>query len=495
MFQKRDIKRGIFWRLVEVVGAEFLAFCSFLVLTWLLAPEHFGVVALATISLMVAQIVLHQGIGEALVQKEAMDDDVFSSALWMNLILASAAALLLMIASSWIADVFSEPRFGPVLRAIAPLLLVYAVSGILQAKLRRDLRLKSFALASIGATLCGAIVAISMALMNFEAWSLVGRQWTYALVSTAVFLSCAAWWPKLMMLHAHVRTLAAFSLNTIGAALLRFGLRQVDLLFLGFHVPAKQVGLYFLATRILNMVGQITYQSIQKIGLPVLSRMQHDPAKHRAGVVTILRVTCLVCLPVFLGMTTTADLFVPMVFGSGWSGSIPPFRMQSAFIIFFALSLIANQVLLSFGYAGTVLRISMFNVALFISAVALAAPYGITATAFAGGLANMLCFPVYLYILRRKLEINLHKLLGELLPIGVAGTIMAAAVLAFRHVSAGGFDPVAELGLSILTGAVTFAGAVFALRPGLVDEISSLLGKRHEADMSRDAPKKPTIPA
>jgi O-antigen/teichoic acid export membrane protein len=495
MFQKRDVKRGIFWRLVEVVGAEFLAFCSFLVLTWLLAPEHFGVVALATISLMLAQLVLHQGIGEALVQKEGMDDAYFSSALWMNLILASAAALFLISASSWIANVFSEPAFAPVLRAIAPLLLIYAVSGILQAKLRRDLRLKSFALASICATLCGAGVAISMALMNFEAWSLVGRQWTYALVSTTTFLLCAAWWPTLTMLREHVRTLAGFSLNTIGAALLRFGLRQVDLLFLGFHVPAKQVGLYFLATRILNMVGQVTYQSIQKIGLPVLSRMQHDPATHRAGVITILRATCLVCLPIFLGMAVTADLFIPMVFGSDWAGSIPPFRMQSTFIVFFALSLIANQVLLSFGHAGTVLRLSMFNVAVFISAVALAAPHGITMTAFAGGFANMLCLPVYLYSLRWKLEIDLTKLLAELLPIAIAGIAMAGTVLAFRHVTSGILDPRAELGLSVLMGAVTFAAVVFVLRPDIVDEILSLLGHRHEAGTSRSAPKKPTIPA
>ena len=59
-------------------------------------------------------------------------------------------------------------------------------------------------------------------------------------------------------------------------------------------------------------------------------------------------------------------------------------------------------MLLSAGLAGTVLRLSMINVALFITSVALAAPHGITATALAGGVANMLCLPIYLRTLRRQ---------------------------------------------------------------------------------------------
>ncbi len=33
MFAREDIKISVFWRVIEIVGAEFFAFCSFLVLT------------------------------------------------------------------------------------------------------------------------------------------------------------------------------------------------------------------------------------------------------------------------------------------------------------------------------------------------------------------------------------------------------------------------------------------------------------------------------
>ncbi|MEM7045043.1 MAG: lipopolysaccharide biosynthesis protein [Pseudomonadota bacterium] len=479
MFKKNDIKIGIVWRLIEVVGAEFFAFCSFLLLTRLLAPEHFGIVALATILILVAQLVLYQGVGEALVQIEDVEDSWFSSGLWLNVGLAALAALILIIGAPAIAAGFGEPRFGPVLRAIAPLLLIYSVSGILQAKLRRDLKLKGFAFASIFAVILGAIVAAIMAINGFEVWSLVLQQWTYAIVSTSMFLLHARWLPKLIVRKAHIERMAGFSFNTIGAALLRFSIRQIDLLFLGVHLPSKQVGLYFLATRILNTVGQLTYYSIQRLGLPVLARLQNDPVRQQAAIVSILRITCLVCLPVFFGMAMTADLAIPIVFGEEWRGSIQPFRILCLFSIFYALSLIANQILLSAGFASAVFRLSIMNALLFAIAVAFAAPHGIVATAIAGGVANALCLPIYFYVLRQRLRLDLGHVVADLLPIWIAAMTMIAALLVARSTVLDVLSPLLALVLSILLGILLFAGTIWLLRRDYVDELTTVvLGDR-----------------
>ncbi len=475
MFQVNQIKIGIVWRIIEVVGAEFFAFCSFLILTRLLAPEHFGVIALATILVLIAQLILSQGVGEALIQRDGIDETYFSSAFWMNVVLAAIAALLLILASEAIARIFSEPRFGPVLRAIAPLLLIYAGSGILQAKLRRDLQLKAFAMASIFATICGAVVAAIMAVLDYKVWSLVGQQWAYAIISTAMFLICARWVPKLFIAIDHVRKLTKFSLNTIAAAILRFSLRQVDVLFLGFYLPSRQVGLYFLATRILITVGQLTYYSIQKIGLPVLSRLQHDVPRHHAAIISTFRLTCLVCLPIFFGMSMTADLFIPMVFGAEWLGSIQPFRILCLFSIFYALSLIANQVMLSVDLSSTVLRLSVLNAVVFAAAIAYAAPKGIAATALAGGIANMSLMPVYFLMLRKRLKVDLVHLGRDLLPIWTAAFLMVGGLIAARHFALDQLAPTWTLLLSIALGALLFCSTIMLLRRDYANEFMTVV--------------------
>ena len=474
-FKTNDIKIGVVWRLIEVVGAEFFSFCSFLLLTRLLAPEHFGIVALATILILVSQLVLFQGVGEALVQIEDIEESWFSSGLWMNVALAALVASVLIAAAPFIAAVFAEPRFAPVLRAVAPLLIIYSLSGILQAKLRRDLKLKGFAYASILATIVGATVAAVMAIMGFEVWSLVCQQWVYAITSTTMFLVHAGWLPRPTVVWSHVRRLAGFSFNIIGAALLRFALRQLDLIFIGAHLPSKQVGLYFLATRTLNTVGQLTYYSIQRLGLPVLARLQGDPVRQRAAIISTLKLTCLVCLPIFWGMATIADLVIPLAFGIEWIGTVEPFRILAGFCIFYALTLIANQIMLSAGFSMIVFRLSALNAALFAAAVASAAPYGIAVTAVAGGIANMTCLPVYFFMLRRKLDIPLLRLSADLFPIWIAATLMVIAVLAGRTYLFPSLDPFVTLCLSVLSGMLMFTSVLWLLRRDYVDELTSIV--------------------
>ncbi len=481
MFQASQIKHGVIWRMVEVAGTQFFSFCSFLILTRLLAPEHFGVIALSTILILIAQLILNEGVGEALIQREDIDVSYFSSALWINIILAGMAASVLILASDAIAAAFSEPRFGPVLRAVAPILLLYAVSGILQAKLRRDLQLKAFAIATILATISGATVAAVMALRGYEVWSLVGQQWAFAIVSTVMFALCAAWLPKFFISMDHVRRLAGFGANTMGSAILRFSLRQIDVLFLGFFLSSKQVGLYFLGTRILSTVGQLTYYSIQKIGLPVLSRLQHDRAKHHAAIISTLTLTCMVCLPIYFGLAMTADLLIPLVFGVEWTGSVQPFQILCLFSIFYAFSLIANQVLLSVDRSAIVLRLSILNALVFVAAVAYAAPMGIAATALAGGVANMAVVPVYLIMIRRHLSVDLVSLGRDVMPIWTAAFVMVGGLLVTRHYLLDSLAAPWALILSILLGAGLFCLVIFLLCRDYADGMITLVLKRNSS--------------
>ena len=70
MIEGSVVAKGVMWRVIEVVGSEALAFGSFVVLARLLIPEDFGVVSQATLLIMMTQLVLQQGLPEALVQKQ-----------------------------------------------------------------------------------------------------------------------------------------------------------------------------------------------------------------------------------------------------------------------------------------------------------------------------------------------------------------------------------------------------------------------------------------
>ncbi|MEZ5932734.1 MAG: lipopolysaccharide biosynthesis protein [Alphaproteobacteria bacterium] len=469
--QRSDIARGAAWRVVEVMGAEIFAFCAFILSARLLLPAEVGIVAQATLFVLAAQLILNQGLGEALIQSDEAGPQHFASAFWLNLVIGGGGALALIAGADLIGLLFSEPNLPPVLRALAPTLLLFAASGIYQAKLRRGLQLRAFAFASISASLAGGLVAVTLAWAGYGVWSLVAQQWTYASISLLVFAVTSGWLPAPGIHWQLVQKLGAFGSLTTLSALLQFAMRRLDLLILGMFLPSAQIGFYSVANRLMFSAGMLTYHSIQQIGLPVLSRLAHDRGEHLAAIRRTLRLVSLICLPTLVGLALVADLLIPLAMGAKWQGSVLPFQILSAFGIFFAHSLISGQILLSAGHAGLFLRLSCINVIMFLVAVTIAAPHGLAAAAFAGGLANMLAVPVFGLALRRSLGLDLRNCILDQWPIWIAAGMMVAVVLIWSHVAAGFVGDVGLLAGRIVAGGGTFVAVLLLLSYDDVKEI------------------------
>ncbi|MGI9451507.1 MAG: lipopolysaccharide biosynthesis protein, partial [Geminicoccaceae bacterium] len=407
----------------------------------------------------------------ALIQSDEIGKDHFSSAFWTNLAVGLMAALLLVVIAGPAARLLHEPELKSVLQALAPILILFAASGIYQAKLRRDLLLRGFAFASVLASLSGGVMAVTLAWSGFGVWSLVAQQWTYATVSLTVFAIFSGWLPSLFIAKDHVLKLGRFGGLATLSALLQLSMRRLDLLILGYFLPALQVGYFSVANRLMMSAGMLTYYSIQQIGLPVLSRLAHDPNAHRQAINRTLRLVALICLPTLIGLALIADIAIPMALGEKWLGSIRPFQMLCTFGIFYAMAHIIGQVLLSAGFAGLFVKLSAINVVMFLTAVILAAPYGPTAAAFAGGMANLTALPIYLFALKHKLGFNVRQCLLDQWPIWIAAGTMIVTVLSWSHLARDHMSAGWLLAGSILTGGLTFLTVMLLLSYEDVKEI------------------------
>ncbi len=469
--ERRDIAKGAVWRVVEVIGAEFFAFAAFIISARLLLPAEVGIVAQAALFIMTAQLILHQGLGEALIQSDETDSEHFSSAFWLNLVIGALAALVLVALSGLVGWLLGEPELPPVLKALAPTLILFAASGIYQAKLRRSLQLRGFAFASVSASLSGGLVAVTLAWHGYGVWSLVAQQWTYATMSLVVFAVSSGWLPSLTFSWHHARKLGRFGGLATISAFLQFAMRRLDLLIIGIFLPSAQAGFFSVANRLMLSAGMLTYYSIQQIGLPVLSRLAHDREAHLEAISRTLRLVSILCLPTLVGMALVADILIPLALGEKWQGSVAPFQILSSFGIFFALSLISGQILLSAGHPGQFVRLSIINVVMFLGAVTLAAPYGLVPAALAGGIANMLAVPVYGLALRRILGLDLRRCVLDQWPIWIATGMMVLVAITWSHLASGLFGDIAILAGRVIAGGGTFLIVMLLLSYDDVKEI------------------------
>lgn len=472
--ESETVAKGVIWRVTEVFGTEVLAFGTFILLARLLAPDHFGLVSQASLFILTVQLILQQGFPEALVQMEEVGDAHFETSFWANLALGGAAALLLMAVAPWVASILAEPALTQVLFGLAPTLLLLSANRIYLAKLRRELRFRDFMLVNVLATFAGAAAATILATSDYGLWSLVAQQWFYALIGLIAGYVRTGWLPGRRFQIDHMRAMWAFSSFTVLEALTAFGARRLDLLILAWFWSAVEIGYYFLANRLLFSAGMLTYYSISHLGLPFLARLQGDPAAYREAIHRTMQLVFLACMPTLIGLALVAPVMIRLLFGEEWAPSVPPFQVLAAFSIFYALTLMSGQILIAAGHAKDAMILSGVTMVLFLAAVAIAAPHGLTAAAAAGGLANLLILPFYLHRLRCRFGIDPKRWLFEQLPCWTATAAMVAVVLTLQSWMEVELPPIIQFLATSLAGAVTFLILIVMLaRNDLLDILAS----------------------
>lgn len=462
-FSGRKVAQSAVWRFVETAGGEAVALLIFVVLARLLLPEHFGVVALAGVLVAGAQIGVHFGMTEAIIQGDGPTEARLASAFWWNVAVGVALAATLALVAWPAAALFGEPALAPVLAALGLTLPIAAAAAILQARFVRRLAFKVVAMRVLGANLVGGVVGIALAAAGAGVWALVGQQLANMSTALVVLIVADPWRPKPVVDRAELRALIRFALPTVGTQLSRFAGKKLDVPMLALFLPAAAIGHYFLATRLIFALAMATCYTIASITLPVLSRLRDDLPAFREATVRTFWLTSALCLPAGLGLALIAEPLVSGVFGGRWAPSILPVQLLAGFSIFYALGVTAGQVMIAAGMPGLLLRLTLINTATFLLVVAIAAPFGLAAVALAGGLVNLLMLPAYLVAVRWTCRLDLAALVRAQLPIWLAAAVMCLAVLLVDgHVGLDLATPW-RLGLAIATGLGSYAAALALL--------------------------------
>ena len=406
--------KSVAWRTLETAGSEGLSFLMFVVMARLLMPEDFGLVALASSIVMSLQCLLQFGLPEALIQREKLSHETIKAAMSASLMLGLALLALAWILAWPLAWVLDRDEFPPIFLALASVLLLQSLSFPLHGLLRRALDLKSIAIRTLVATSVGGVVAILMATNGWGPWALVGQQLTVAGVGLLMLLrvSTIMPWP-FSFSRAALAPLLAVARSFMLSQFASQSARKLDAVALGLFLGNHEVGIYFLVTRLIQAAQTVSQFSIGEISLAVLSRLQHDPARMRAGIRRALRLTGFACLLLFGGLALVAPHFVPTLFGPQMADAAAPLRVLALFATAGALISTCVHVLLSAGATRASSRLAVFASLVQLAAVFAAARFGMMTLVLAIGLAQVLMLLPELALISRQSGVGVLKLLAD----------------------------------------------------------------------------------
>ncbi|MTD15841.1 oligosaccharide flippase family protein [Nakamurella sp. YIM 132087] len=315
----RATSRGVLVTLGGQWGRTVVQTVSTVLLARLLVPEDFGLVAMVTAIVGVADLLRDFGLSGAIVQVKKISSELWSSLVWLSLGLGAICMVVVAACAPLIAALYGEPRLTVLVLVLSPGLLINGLCMPLQTKLQRELRFSTLASIDVLSMLFGVTASIAGALLGWGVWSLVLLTGVGVVYRLIALIRVA--WPKVgrPRINREVMPFVGTGANIFGVQLLNYAARNIDNIVVGRFGGAALLGLYSRAYNLLLLPLSQLNGPLTRVALPVLSRLQDDHERYRRYVRSALLVIGYLACPVFAVAAGVAVPLVEVLLGDEWS--------------------------------------------------------------------------------------------------------------------------------------------------------------------------------
>ncbi|MEX2455405.1 MAG: lipopolysaccharide biosynthesis protein [Rhodospirillaceae bacterium] len=465
---KRRSLGSVFWALSESSGAAALSLAAFLGMARLLEPAAFGVVAMAGAVVLTFNLVVSHGFPDALVQARTLEDDHVHTAFWSTLAIAVLLAAGTAAGADAVSRLTAEPAVADILRWLALILPLNAMGCVHAAMLRRDLRFREVAKATLSGRAAGAVVGLSMAASGYGAWSLVGQQLAGTIATNAVLILSYRWAPRLRFSISRFRSLAGFGMHVSASQLVSGISEQAVNLMVGTLFGSTVLGYFNIAWRTVQLLRSLIASALYQVGFSAFSRLQDDGDALRSSFLRATELSCLVGFPLGIGLFLVAPHFIVSLYGEKWAPSIPLLAWLALHFlpVFFAMFFTACYR--AKGRADWALYFTLADLAITVAAIFALRNQPAVWVAAMWTVKSFAYMPVHVLLLQRLLGTDFGRMFRPACVPLAAGLAMGAAVLAADRWLFAGMGTTAALCLEIALGVLVYWGAIRLLSPDLL---------------------------
>ncbi|WP_270656146.1 MOP flippase family protein [Aeromonas sp. Y293-4] len=428
------LKSNLKWVALAKVIQIGLQLISLTVLTRLLDPSEYGLMAMATVVTNFTLILRDLGTAAAIIQRKELDQTIKSTVFWLNVIMGSSIALMIFFASPLIAHLFNEPALMQVLLWLALSFPIASLGTAQQALLERESHFRTVAGIEICASAVALIVALGMAYQGFGVYSLVGQTLVTCSISTFLLWRSAHWRPSLIFAKSQLRQLLGFSGNLTAFNLINYFSRNSDAMIIGHYFTAAVLGAYSLAYRVMLFPLQSLTSVVSRSLYPLMSRKQDDPAQIKAMYLKVLTFIASITAPMMAGLAMLRDPFVVITFGAQWSlvPSILLWLAPTGFIQ--SLLSTTGSVFMAHGKTKLLMKLGLLGAILQVSAFVIGSQYNVQALAMFYLVANILNALPVMYYCMKTINCSLRELFIRLAAPIICASIMAVGMFLLTHI-------------------------------------------------------------
>lgn len=364
---------GTIWAFSTSYLNIFISFWGNLIMARILIPDDFGIFALSTSLLMFVTMFTGFGSQEAIIQcHDEVIKELIPTAFWLSIavgVIVSLAGVLTGMA----ANLYYGSTVGLLIVSLSVLIPLSSLGNAHVALLRRNLIIKPVVLLRTGSVLISFILGIIASLMRLGPWALFIRQSSELIIFSFGIQIVSKYRLKFVFNKAAARWIWSFGWRQMVSQITDVIFGRYDNLMIGTFIGSVQLGNYNQAYRLAWLGQQFTQGAISPVLTPMFATVQFSPEKlrysfERVNYWVYRTIPLLGVLILLLG-----ERAVIFLYGQKWAIAGHYFEDLFVFFIFLPISTVLLSFLVGSGYINDVVKIKIFQAAIFTVSITLGA--------------------------------------------------------------------------------------------------------------------------
>lgn len=304
---KARAARGSVWLGVGSGADQALRLVRNMVLTRLLAPEAFGLMAIVLAVNTFFESFTDVGIDAAIVQNPRSEEHSYlNAAWWVTAGRAVGLYALIFIGAPWVGQFYHQAFLAPMMRVAFLATLFRGVMSPRTYVAHKKMDFKRLVAINQGGGLLGVLTTILLAFVIKGVWALVIGFTVEAAARLALSFLICPFRPGLDLHKQSFQEIYRFSRGVFGLPILTFIFMRADVFVIGKLCSAAALGIYSMAGTLGQMPLSLGGNLMGQIANPAFSEIQNDSARLNK---TLLKVTS------GLGLFTFAPILYVVLYG------------------------------------------------------------------------------------------------------------------------------------------------------------------------------------
>lgn len=380
MRKSKDLKfkvfSGMFWRFGEQISSQLVMFIVSVVLARLLTPKEYGLIAIVTVFVTIANVFINDSFSKALVQNKEVSSLDFSSVFYFNILFSWLVYFIIFLISPIIADFYNSNILTPVTRTLALIIPISGINSIQQAYVSKTMQFQRFFWSTLIGTILSGIVGIVMAYNRLGIWALVGQQLTNNLTNTFILWITVKWRPTFEFSFYRLKVLIDFGWKVLFTNLINTIYDNIKSLIMGKIYSSRILAFYNRGVSYPSLIVLNISISLDSVLFPALSEIQNDSKRIKNAIRKSISVTTYIIFPLMAGLAAVAYNLVSWMLTDKWLPAVPYIQIECLVFALYPINITNLQAILAVGKSSTYLTLNIIKKGIGFICVFLSIPFG-----------------------------------------------------------------------------------------------------------------------